>query len=430
MVSNMARGMKDSGVEWIGEIPKEWNQISLRKVLREPITDGPHETPQYVDDGIPFISVDSIGKSDNVNLNVVKKYISTEDYEEYNKKTKLSDGDILFTKSASIGKTAIVDTSIKYMVWSPLAVIKPNYDLVDNKFLYYQFNSDKYIEHVTLLGTSNTQVNVGMKTLQKSKIVFPDVVTQKSIVSFLDVKISQIDSIIDKTKETVEEYKAYKQSLITEVVTKGLDKNVKMKDSGIEWIGEIPDHWGVIKGKYTLSLLKRNIEEYDGVVTCFRDGEVTLRSNRREDGFTMADKEIGYQGVEQGDLVIHGMDGFAGAIGISDSKGKSSPVLNVCDSKQNKKYLMYYLRSMAYNDVFLATATGIRIRSCDLRWKKIADLSFPTPSINEQNEIVNFIDDKLKQVDEVLSQKSKLLQELETYKKSLIYEVVTGKKEV
>ena len=114
----------------------------------------------------------------------------------------------------------------------------------------------------------------------------------------------------------------------------------EMKDSGITWVGLMPAEWKIKRGKFTLNLLNRAIEETDEVITCFRDGEVTLRRNRREDGFTVSLKEIGYQGIEPGDLVIHGMDGFAGAIGISDSRGKSSPVLVVCDSDENKKYII------------------------------------------------------------------------------------------
>lgn len=111
----------------------------------------------------------------------------------------------------------------------------------------------------------------------------------------------------------------------------------KYKDSGVPWIGEIPEHWNVLRGKNILTLLERPVQEDDDIITCFRDGEVTLRKNRREEGFTVSMKEIGYQGVETGDLVVHGMDGFAGAIGVSDSRGKATPVLNVMDSKENKR---------------------------------------------------------------------------------------------
>ena len=203
-----------------------------------------------------------------------------------------------------------------------------------------------------------------------------------------------------------------------------------MKDSGIQWIGDIPAAWDISRGKYLLKYLQKPVKEDDGVITCFRDGEVTLRSNRREDGFTMSDKEIGYQGIDVGDLVVHGMDGFAGAIGISDSRGKASPVLNVMDTKQNKRYIMYYLRSMAYSDVFVALATGIRVRSCDLRWNKLADLPYPVPNIEEQTAIVEYIDATLEKTDVVITEKKSQIETLDEYKKSLIYEYVTGKKEV
>ena len=144
----------------------------------------------------------------------------------------------------------------------------------------------------------------------------------------------------------------------------------------------------------------------------------------------MADKEIGYQGIDIGDLVVHGMDGFAGAIGISDSRGKASPVLNVLETKQNKRYIMYFLRSMAYGDVFLALATGIRVRSCDLRWNKLAELFYPIPSLGEQTEIVEYIDSVIKETNVIIANKKEQIATLESYKKSIIFEYVTGKKEV
>lgn len=254
--------------------------------------------------------------------------------------------------------------------------------------------------------------------------------TQRKIADFLDTKCSEIDALTADIQTQIDTLEQYKRSVITATVTKGLNPDVEMKDSGIEWIGEIPVTWDIIRGKYLLKYLQKPVKEDDGVITCFRDGEVTLRSNRREDGFTMSDKEIGYQGIDAGDLVVHGMDGFAGAIGISDSRGKASPVLNVMDTKQNKRYIMYYLRSMAYSDVFVALATGIRVRSCDLRWNKLADLSYPVPSIEEQTAIVEYIDTTLEKTDVVISKKKAQLETLDEYKKSLIYEYVTGKKEV
>jgi type I restriction enzyme, S subunit len=204
-----------------------------------------------------------------------------------------------------------------------------------------------------------------------------------------------------------------------------VQKMRKMKDSGIEWIGEIPAGWSIARGKHILTLLQRAVFPTDGVITCFRDGEVTLRSNRREDGFTVSLKEIGYQGIEPGDLVVHGMDGFAGSIGISDSRGKSSPVLVVLDSSQDKKYLMYYLRSMAYNNVFLALSTGIRVRSCDLKWNKLADLLYLVPPIVEQHKLVSFLDEKCSEIDAMLSKTRASIEEYKKLKQAVITQAVT-----
>lgn len=200
---------------------------------------------------------------------------------------------------------------------------------------------------------------------------------------------------------------------------------VEYKDSGIPWIGDIPAHWDMQRGKNVLTLLDRPVKADDEVITCFRDGEVTLRKNRREDGFTLSLQEIGYQGIEPGDLVVHGMDGFAGSIGVSDSRGKATPVLNVMDSVHNKRFLMYYLRMAAYKDVFMSLSTGIRVRSCDLRWNKLSVFPFVLPERSEQDEIVEYIDDSLTKIDAIIAEAKASIEEYKAWKASIIYEAVT-----
>lgn len=197
------------------------------------------------------------------------------------------------------------------------------------------------------------------------------------------------------------------------------------KDSNIKWVGAIPSTWTTELGKHFMTCLDRPVKEDDGVITCFRDGEVTLRSKRREEGFTVSFQEIGYQGIEPGDLVVHGMDGFAGAIGISDSRGKATPVLNVLDTEQDKRYMMYALRNMAYTDVFLALSTGIRVRSCDTSWKKLRSLQYALPPLDEQSKIADRIEQKSKQVDALIANQQAQIEKLKQYKQSLITEVVT-----
>lgn len=200
-----------------------------------------------------------------------------------------------------------------------------------------------------------------------------------------------------------------------------------MKQSGVPWLKEIPVSWKVERGKNVLVLQKRPVRENDEVVTCFRDGEVILRSLRRTEGFTMSDKEIGYQGINEGDIVIHGMDGFAGAMGVSKSTGKGSPVLIICTPKYDAipQYIIYYLRALAMTDVFVALATGIRERSCDLRWNKVSELEFIMPSSSEQQKIVEFLDRKCAEVDEMIGLQEQIIEELKAYKQSVITEAVT-----
>lgn len=304
-------------------------------------------------------------------------------------------------------------------------------DAIFKRYFHYLLRSCYKDEFMRLSGGIRVgQWDLPADALENTPILIPPMDEQRRIATFLDAKCAEIDALTADIQTQIDTLEQYKRSVITETVTKGLNPDAEMKDSGIQWIGNMPSHWEVIRGKYILRYMQKPVREDDGVITCFRDGEVTLRSNRREDGFTMSDKEIGYQGIDIGDLVVHGMDGFAGSIGISDSRGKASPVLNVLDTDQNKRYIMYYLRSMAYSDVFLALATGIRVRSCDLRWNKLADLSYPVPPLDEQKAIVEHIDAVLAKADAVISDKKAQLATLDDYKKSLIFEYVTGKKEV
>lgn len=306
-------------------------------------------------------------------------------------------------------------------------------DCTENKrYIMYLLRTMAYTEVFQALATGIRvrTCDTNWKKLRELDYLLPPSSEQQEIVSYVDRRCAELDSVASDIQSQIDMLEQYKRSTITEAVTSGMNPDVEMKDSEIQWIGMMPAHWDCIRGKYILKYVQKPVREDDGVITCFRDGEVTLRSNRREDGFTMADKEIGYQGIDVGDLVVHGMDGFAGAIGISDSRGKASPVLNVLETAQNKRYIMYFLRSMAYSDVFLALATGIRVRSCDLRWNKLSELFYPIPPLEEQAAIVAHIDDVIEKTNAVIADKKAQLETLEEYKKSLIFEYVTGKKEV
>ena len=235
----MARDMKDSGIEWIGAVPEKWTVPKLLYVLRDKICDGPHETPNYIEEGIPFISIDSLNDSKRINLENVKRYVSEEDYEKYCQKTKIEQGDILFSKAATIGKTAIVANE-KFMVWSPLAVIKNNPEIIDNNYLYYLLNCSHLINAIALSGSMNTQINVGMREMEQARIPLPPKSEQFLIARFLDTECIRIDAVIKQTRASIEEYKKLKQSIITQAVTKGIRKDRPMKCTNVEWLTSIP----------------------------------------------------------------------------------------------------------------------------------------------------------------------------------------------
>ena len=409
------REMKDSRIEWIGQIPSTW-RINKGKYFISLLNKPARETDEIITcfrDG--EVTLRSNRREDGFTVSLTETGYQGIDVGDL----------IVHGMDGFAGAIGISDSRGKA---TPVLNVLNTTEC--KKYIMYLMRSMAYCGLFLSLSTGIRvrTCDTNWKKLREIDYLLPDLLEQQNIANFLDAKCAEIDALAADIQTQIDTLEQYKRSIITEAVTKGLNPDAVMKDSGIQWIGMMPSHWDCIRGKYILKYIQKPVREDDGVITCFRDGEVTLRSNRREDGFTMADKEIGYQGIDVGDLVVHGMDGFAGAIGISDSRGKASPVLNVLDTDQNKRYIMYFLRSMAYSDVFLALATGIRVRSCDLRWNKLAELFYPVPPVEEQDAIVAHIDAIIRRADAVIADKKAQLETIESYKKSLIYEYVTGKK--
>ena len=411
------REMKDSGLQWAGDIPQYWNIAKgkhFMAVLERPVRDDDNVITCFRDGEV---TLRSNRREDGFTVATVEAGYQG-----------IEPGDlVVHGMDGFAGAIGISDSRGKGTPALNVLSCSEN-----KKYIMYLLRAMAYTEVFMALSTGIRvrTCDTNWKKLKSLDYLIPPADEQQCIADFLDAKCAEIDALTADIQTQIDTLEQYKRSVITETVTKGLNPNAEMKDSGIQWIGNMPAHWDVVRGKYILHYMQKPVREDDGVITCFRDGEVTLRSNRREEGFTMSDKEIGYQGIDVGDLVVHGMDGFAGSIGISDSRGKASPVLNVLDTDQCKRYIMYYLRSMAYSDVFLALATGIRVRSCDLRWNKLAELSYPVPPLDEQNAIVKHIDSVLSKADAVIADKKAQLATLDEYIKSLIFEYVTGKKEV
>jgi len=411
--------MKDTNIEWIGKIPEDWNLTKVNKIFNRRKEVNEEENPTIL-----TLARDGVKERD-ISTNFGQL---AESYDNYHRVYK---GDLMLNPMDLVSGANCTVSEIE-------GVISPAYiNLVAKKecnprFFDYFFKNQYWIKAMFIHGKGvsfDNRWTLNTETLMNYKIVEPPLARQNAISKYLDDKCKNIDNAIRKEEEIIALLSNYKRSYIYEKVN-GIGYYSDYKKTEVEYIPRIPKHWNLLKGKYILNILNREVKEDDEVITCFRDGEVTLRKNRREEGFTFSDKEIGYQGIEPGDLVVHGMDGFAGAIGISDSRGKSSPVLNVLDTSQDKRYIMYYLRSLAYNDVFLALSTGIRVRSCDLSWKKLKEQIFLLPSIDEQRQIAEDIDKQINIIDTIIEKRKNMIDKLEEYRRALIYEAVSGKKEV
>lgn len=429
----MARKMKDSGVEWIGEIPENWDRTILLNILRCSIADGPHETPNLVNYGIPFISVDSLNDSEDIDLTVVKKYISEKDYNEYMRKTNLENGDILFSKAATIGKTAILKNE-KIMVWSPLAIIKVNENMCFNKYLYHMLSCKLFIKYVSLLGGYNTQINVGMRALEKAFVPVPPKHQQQKIVNFLDEKVSQIDTIIAKTKESIEEYKKYKKAVVIKAVTKGLHSGVDMKKTDSDWIGKIPAHWDYVRIQRLFENIDERNEDSDAILLSLYTAIGVKPRRELEEKGNKAITVMNYKKVQENDIIVNRLLAWMGAIGYSDYEGVTSPDYDVYRAKEGanvvRNYYNEYFRNTCFNGDCYKYGHGIML----MRWRTYPEeflrIKVPNPPLDEQQEIAEYLDEKCSEIDTLIAKKEMFIEEMQNYKKSLIYEYVTGKKEV
>lgn len=427
------REMKDSGIEWINSIPKSWELMKIKYILREHIEKNyPIKTKRILSltarhGVIPYVEKEGGGNKPKDDVSAYRL--------AYPNDIVMNSMNVL---SGSVGLSHYFGcVSPVYYVLRPF---RKDYDV---RYFNYIFQTSVFQRSLFGLGNGilikesgtgklNTiRMRISMDKLGGLFVPLTSPREQKKISDYLDVCCENINSICADIRLQIEILKQYKSSLITETVVRGLDSNVIMEDSGIDWIGRIPRNTKISRLKFEIIPLKRDILISDDVITCFRDGEVTLRNNRRIDGYTISFTEHGYQGVEPGDLVIHGMDAFAGAIGCSDSRGKCTPVVHVCKTTGNNRYFMYYLRSMAYNNVFMDFSNGIRVRSSDFRnFAKLGEFPVIVPSLNEQNRIVSYLDKRCKKIEELILKKQEQLCVLEHYKESLIYEYITGKKEI
>ena len=436
----MARKMKDSGIEWIGEIPEGWEIRKIKNNFMIYAGATPKsEKAEYWDGGIPWITPADFKTTDKY-VSYGRKSLTALGYDSCGT-TLVPAGSIIFSKRAPVGSVVIAKNTL-CTNQGCLACI-PN-DAVNSTYFYYCMSI--FTEQFELVSAGTTFKEIAASTFASFLLPCPPLSQQNEIVNFLNKESSRIDSMLSKTRSSIEEYKKLKQAVITQAVTKGVRGEREMKDSGVEWIGMVPKEW-------TLLPFRRVLKERNEKNTPIKSTErlslsielgVTLYSEKTTNLDRFKDDFEQYKLAYKGDLVMNSMNMIVGATGVSEHFGCVSPVYYTFydDSLEHvtAKYCEYIFRSKTMLRVLYSLGKGIyaivrgddRVNTCRLKVSKddLKSLIVPVPSLNEQREIVHYLNVKCAEIDKLIAKKEQLVKELESYKKSLIYEVVTGKREV
>ncbi|MDP3298363.1 MAG: restriction endonuclease subunit S [Thermodesulfovibrionia bacterium] len=416
------------------KIPEGWGFKKLKHIIRKKITDGPHESPEFIDDGVPFLSVDSIQDGKLIFENC--RFISKDAHIRYKKKCHPEKDDILMGKAASIGKIAIVDVDFDFSVWSPLALLKPNKNMVEPKFMEYTLKSDYSQDQINIFSTLNTQQNISMDDIKNLSIVLPSKPEQCSIIKLLNQKTTKIDELIKKNETLIELLKEKRQAIISHAVTKGLDQNAKMKDSGVEWLGKVPEGWEVRRLRYISKSVKtgatppsENLEYYDeGNIDWYTPGDfgerLELMSSSKKIT-ALAIKNRVARIFEKGTILLVGIGATLGKIALMHKQASLNQQINaiVLEERFIPKFYAYYLNSVKDIIISLSNAATLGIINQE-RTKQIICL---VPPKEEQIAIANYLDQKTARIDETIQKIQSQNEKLKEYRQALISNVVTGK---
>lgn len=418
---------KDSGVQWIGDIPSHWEIRRFKSFFSSANGNGFKIEYQGLAFGdYPFLKVSDLNGNSS-NISIANNYVTEQMVKEesYN---IIPANSILFSKiGEALKKNHRKINTVPCCIDNNCSAIvkrKKIAEEIDINFAYYIM---KCVD-MTWFDNGGTIPSVNMRKFMSSSFSLPPLSEQKKIVSYLESKTLKIDEYIAEKKKEVQLLNELKEAEIAKVVTQGLNPNVKMKDSGISWVGMIPEHWNMKRAKFMFNKNKRTRRPEDEVITCFRDGQVTLRKNRRLTGFTESEKYDGYQGIRKGDLVIHQMDAFAGSIGVSDSDGMGTSVYHCCTpiGDYNVYYYAYLIRQMAMSGFIQSLYKGIRERSSDFSFSVFGNQYLAIPPRVEQDAIVAYINEKTAKVESLITDLQAEIEHLKEYKQRLIADCVTG----
>lgn len=420
----MAREMKDSGVEWIGQIPKGWEMKRLKNILLErKENNNPVKTKNILsltnDRGvIPYSEKGNTGNKSKEDLTGYKL--------AYPNDIVLNSMNIVIG-SVGLSKYYGCVSPVYYMLYSN-----------DKNIEYYNYIFQTKVFQNSLKGLGNgileIRMRIPMEKLNNVILPIPPLKEQEKIANYLDKKVTDIDLIIEKTKATIENYKKYKQSIITEAVTKGLNPNVEMKETDNIHIKFIPKSWELKKLKYLFSIKKEIAGKKGFDVLSITQKGIKIKDISTNEGQMSMDYSK-YQLLNKGDFAMNHMDLLTGWVDISQYDGVTSPdyrvfVLND-EMKNSKAYYLYLMQICYSNRIFYGLGQGVsNLGRWRLQAEKFLNFSIPVPPLQEQKEIAEYLDKKVTEIDNLIVKKESLINEMEEYKKSLIYECVTGKKEI
>ncbi|RDI44056.1 restriction endonuclease subunit S [Falsibacillus pallidus] len=410
----------DSGKEWLREIPSHWG-LSKVKYIGDYINGYAFKPTEWSDTGLKIIRIQNLTDR-NANFNYYSGRKISDKY-------LIKKGDILLSWSASLGvhfwmqEEALLNQHIFKVI--------PNEKLVEKNFYYWLAKC--FINEMEKDTHGSTMTHLTKDKFGSFEVPLPPLSEQSQIADFLKDQIEKIDNIILKQQQVIERMKEYRISLITEIITKGLQRNVPMKKSNVPWIGDIPEHWEIKKFKHKFYIKKEINQEKDPVVLSLTQKGLKIKDLTSNEG-QHADNYSKYQRVELKDFVMNMMDLLTGWVDSSPYEGVTSPDYRVFVQKNKEEchdYYLYYFKICYLSKIFFGHGQGVSTLG---RWRLQTDVfkNFPImiPPIQEQFEIVKYIEEKTSNIDSLIDKIDGFIRNAEVYKKALIFEVVTGKIDV
>jgi type I restriction enzyme, S subunit len=300
----------------------------------------------------------------------------------------------------------------------------------ESRFLRYVCLSHDFIDAVDASTFGSKMPRADWDFIGNMAVPVPRIPQQRAIADYLDRETVRLDALVAAKERVIKLLDEKRRALITHAVTRGLAPHAPLRNSGIPWLGKIPAHWVLDRAKFLFQQSSLPVRDEDEMVTCFRDGQVTLRRNRREEGFTNANLELGYQGIRSGQLVLHSMDAFAGAIGVSDSDGKCSPEYIICEPISDETvnhYYAYLVRTMALAGFIQASCPAVRERAPRIRFSDFGEMFLPRPSGDEQRAIIAHINLETEKLDALSFATERTIALLKERRAVLITAAVTGR---